>query len=266
MKEEILGYSKDQSFDLGRLTVTFNFEELKDEELNYHFTDLGFDGVWSCLTKLSLIALKAQSLPLELNLNWALSNQRFSCPICRRSKLEIILKSQQRVLAELHIDHDHLFDWLKLKLKKISFPLGCHELAFRHARYLPLIMCSSCNKIDSQIKLMIPSVDKFFSFSPAEKKACLKKVRKKSHVVDLKKAEEIWSRQKDLFKQKKEDLELDIHDLSEKEKGLWFDYRKLIINKKKNKFFDYTQKISGQNTSFQSFIKRSTSKSSTMII
>ena len=190
---------------------------------------LVFDGVWSNTTKLIILALKARKLPLELNLNWVITSQCFVCPVCQRTKVDIMYKAKDRVSADLHIDHDHLLDLMKLKLQKLCFPDGYQKLVEKYLRYKALVMCASCNKIDSQIKIILPEVDKFFLLLLLKKGFALKKLERKLHLIDYKCAKDIWLEKEFSFKEKKNLLDLDIHDLNESKKGKWFDYRKKSI-------------------------------------
>lgn len=48
---------------------------------------------------------------LDLNTNWALAEQGWSCPVCRRSKVDLFRVSANGVLlAKLDVHHDHLVD------------------------------------------------------------------------------------------------------------------------------------------------------------
>ncbi|WP_152970956.1 hypothetical protein [Rhizobium ecuadorense] len=75
--------------------------------MDYYFPD--YDRRWSRQTKRAME--KFDTKRLELNSNWALENQIWSCPGCGRSKEEIFRKSSHGILlAKLELHHDHLWD------------------------------------------------------------------------------------------------------------------------------------------------------------
>lgn len=93
---------------------------MRDEYLDEIYTPHGFDGVWSLTTKLSVIAIGGESLPLNLNYPWSITPQNFRCPVCQRFKPQLIEKKSASLMAHLSIDHDHMVDFIDGQAKDLG--------------------------------------------------------------------------------------------------------------------------------------------------
>lgn len=180
---------------------------LSDEDMRIHFHDL--DGRWSRQTAEQMIRTGARGL--DLNTNWALAEQGWSCPVCRRSKVDLFRVSANGVLlAKLDVHHDHLVDaiwsrsfelfgkdWIEQAPPGSGMRLDTIEVLIR--RFRPTLVCSDCNAADGAAKNGIHGIDRRFSFAPDEIAAFSRVTPGSTHEVDVEKATEIWSTQKEKF-------------------------------------------------------------------
>lgn len=172
-----------------------------DEEMQRRFPAL--DGRWSRQT-LALLARFETSL-LSLNDNWASVPQDWGCPVCARSKIDLVrLSSQGVLLCRLHWHHDHLRDRGEKILRRgvpmlethaarsaqFSAVAVCKSIA---ERFFPRLICEDCNTADGKAKTELKGVvDPDFSFSPSEIGRFIITAPNRPHFVDPAKARLIW--------------------------------------------------------------------------
>jgi rubredoxin len=174
---------------------------LTDEEMESSFPDR--DGRWSGQTKAAL--LKHGAKGLDLNQNWALVEQNRSCPVCRRSKVDIFrLSSRGILLANLEEHHDHLRDYVGSRGRSMfgdrwsaELPPGSAEIAdtVKHlvSSFSHELVCSECNAADGKAKLMMKDViPSYFSFSPAEIRTFIEPVPNADHRINEERLKGTW--------------------------------------------------------------------------
>ncbi|MGO4527401.1 hypothetical protein AB4097_21415 [Microvirga sp. 2MCAF35] len=163
------------------------------------------DGRWSEQTKTALQRHNAKGL--DLNQNWALVEQTWTCPICKRSKNEIFrLSTRGILLAKLEEHHDHLRDFVRKRARDLygekwlaDVPRGGHDLAdqLEHlvSSFTPELVCSECNAADGKAKAHLKGkVHTYFSFSPSEIAQFITPKPNAPHGIDLRKVEDAWDR------------------------------------------------------------------------
>ncbi|TWB03518.1 hypothetical protein [Gluconacetobacter diazotrophicus] len=151
-------------------------ESLTDEEIQEEFPDR--DGRWSIQTKRAL--RRFQTEKLDLNENWASVGPDWTCPCCERSKYDLFrLSVNQILLANLHVHHDHLADFLKEKLHQKFGSKWAHCVSRSGiyledvgskliGRFAPCLVCADCNAADGAAKAGLPTLPRFFSFRVSE--------------------------------------------------------------------------------------------------
>ena len=233
-----------------------------DEELEEAYTPLGFDGVWSKLSQLLLIAHNISRKSLFLDRNWALTPQNFTCSICQRNKSKLIEYRNGSLYAVLHCDHDHICDVIFNKAVELNIYADLRLLIDQFSSYQPTIVCKSCNWIDSQIKRKFECIDKDFSFPLEIKKKLIQSIGKKRHRVDLDRAKRYWEKESKVYSKKIHDIDTHLLDQCE---GQQTTRAHKKFNPKKNIYdrayinFLRASKAYGWNIDFHSFIKRSIS-------
>ncbi|AHY49223.1 MULTISPECIES: hypothetical protein [Bradyrhizobium] len=174
---------------------------LTDDEMEALFRDR--DGRWSQQTKRAMLNHGAKGL--DLNQNWALVPRGWSCPVCRRSKLDIFrLSSRGILLANLEEHHDHLRDYVGRRGRAlfgdhwaVDLPLGCAEISdtLEHlvSSFSTELLCSECNAADGKAKLLLKGViPPYFSFSPAEIRTFIVPQANADHRIDQDKVKATW--------------------------------------------------------------------------
>ena len=232
-----------------------------DDELEQVFTPLGFDGVWSKLTRLLLIAFKTPRGHLFLDRNWALSPQGYTCVICQRNKVELIDHKQGWLRAMLHCDHDHIVDVIVELAKKLDVVHVPQQMIHKYASYQPTIICRSCNWIDSQLKHKFDDIHSQFSFPTHMKQRLILQKGRRRHKIDFDGAWDYWSEQKDDFLRNLEDIHtqlLDLREVDHKAAPKKYQPRKLLFETAFKTFQEcgYTHQC---HLDFHSFLKRSVS-------
>lgn len=175
--------------------------QLSDEDMELFFRRR--DGRWSGQTKAALQRHNAKGL--DLNQNWALVEQTWTCPICKRSKNEIFrLSTRGILLAKLEEHHDHLRDYVRKRAHDlygekwlVDIPRGGHHLAdqLEHlvSSFTPELVCSECNAADGKAKAHLKGkVHTYFSFSPSEIAQFITPKPNVPHGIDLQKVEDAW--------------------------------------------------------------------------
>ncbi|MCB9228257.1 MAG: hypothetical protein H6618_01460 [Deltaproteobacteria bacterium] len=191
------------------------------------FTDSGFDGRWSPLSRL---LLRLHALPREqllISTGWCISPQNFRCPVCLRMKPELLIPGRAGgMLALLHIDHDHQADLICEMAASLRIdPSYLDRLLCRFLRYPPLLLCGPCNHIDSRLKLVYPDIHPAFSLTPEEKASLLIRAGSRSHKTDLRAGRDIWLKRRDDFSAMIDLWENELNDLSDSGDGLLCEYR-----------------------------------------
>jgi rubredoxin len=174
---------------------------LTDDEMESFFPDR--DGRWSGQTRAAL--LKHAAKGLDLNQNWALVEQSWFCPVCRRSKVDIFrLSGRGILLANLEEHHDHLRDYVGSRARSLfgdrwgaELPPGCAEIAdtVKHlvSSFSRELVCSECNAADGKAKLMMKDViPSYFSFSPAEIRTFIEPVPNADHRINEERVKGTW--------------------------------------------------------------------------
>lgn len=195
--------------------------KLSDESMQLHFSM--FDGRWSEPTKQAVS--RFQAVGLDLNENWALSRQSWSCPVCRRSKSEIFRLTQRKILlAKLELHHDHLRDWIWPRATKLFGVAGflatpgaglmLDQVRDITSRFSYALVCSECNAADGLVKAKARGeIDERFSFTPAEIALFVSPHANGPHDVDIEKALAVWTGEKKNFAYRTELVDRLIHDV-----------------------------------------------------
>lgn len=174
---------------------------LTDDEMETFFPDR--DGRWSQQTKAAMARHGAKGL--DLNQSWALVPQNWSCPICRRSKVDIFrLSSRGILLANLEEHHDHLRDYVGRRARALfgdrwatELPPGCGQIAdtLEHlvSCFSPELVCSECNAADGKAKIIMKGViPPYFSFSPDEIRTFIEPAANADHRIVPDRVEATW--------------------------------------------------------------------------
>jgi hypothetical protein len=179
---------------------------LSDDEMQWHFGDR--DGRWSRQTKAALQRSGAKRL--DLNRNWALTRQIWSCSGCGRSKDECFRISKKGILlAKLELHHDHMRDlvWPRAgellgedwrdRIPGTGEMLGLvRELT---SRFSEAMVCSECNAADGKAKKLVGEVDRRFTFTVSEIRQFVIPQAGADHGIDAAKARAIWEAQRGGF-------------------------------------------------------------------
>jgi len=119
---------------------------------------------------------------LRVNAAWFETPNDWSCPVCKRSKLELIRADDSgKLFASLEDHHDHISGYIKdfgrelIKSQRSDKHIDEDESRFLKHRLTPFLerfqrtlICGDCNAADSAAKQQIGDVCKYFSFSPRE--------------------------------------------------------------------------------------------------
>ena len=231
---------------------------ISDDELSLIFTNAGFDGRWSCLTRLLLRLHEKPANQLLMNTGWCLSPQNYRCPVCSRLKPALIRRAGGRVLALLHADHDHQADMIcKAAAGLRVHPLYTKRILLHRLRYQPLLICGPCNHIDSRLKLVWKDIHPGFSLSPEEKASLILKTGRNCHQIDLNRGRGIWLRQKGPFQNAVCLWEQELADCSETGgKSPAYQPKKLILSDAARRY-SRAQAAYNIYQEFHEFIRRS---------
>lgn len=177
---------------------------LSDDQMQTHFYEL--DGKWSSPTLKRMAATGARGL--DLDANWALTSQRWACPVCKREKSQLFRISPTNILmAKLELHHDHLrdsiwprsyelfgADWMAESAEGAGARMDAIEALTD--RFRPCLVCHECNAAEGLAKARIKGIDRRFSFSPKEIEQFSQPVSGKEHCVDISIATNIWREQR----------------------------------------------------------------------
>jgi hypothetical protein len=194
---------------------------LGDDAMDYYFHS--YDGKWSEQTKRAMKELGAKGL--ELNSNWALESQIWSCRGCRRHKREIFRKSPNGILlAKLELHHDHLWneglrraerrfgpDWRANLLDGATIVLDTIRALV--VRFDEALVCSECNAADGKAKKAV-GADPHFSFAVAEIATFIKAAPHHDHVIDVGAAKAAWDAERPNFERRLVLLDMLLADLA----------------------------------------------------
>jgi len=184
------------------VTIEFpDFAEMDDDEVAAHYLTRMLDGQWSHQTRALLQRFGTKLL--DLNDNWAETSTLWQCPACQRDKPSIARMTPQGVLlCQLDEHHDHLRDQVEKLVKANRSNEGGEEISRRSAarltvmslceRFTPTIICADCNQADAKAKASIPTMERSFSFSPAEISIFIEPAPNRPHKVLIEKAEALW--------------------------------------------------------------------------
>jgi len=190
-----------------------NFLEMEDEAMRAHPLARRRDGRWSAL---SLYLTKHfQTDRLNLNEAWASTPLEWTCPACKRPKVEIARKTSSGVLlCQLERHHDHLRDAAMTIMRETAWQgVPDEQLSQRKracAAVLPLIerfaetlVCIDCNAADAAMKSDLGrSVHRSFSFSPSEIGAFIIVGPNTPHDRDAALGREIWAKADTEFRER----------------------------------------------------------------
>lgn len=147
---------------------------------------------------------------MDLNYWWVTTSSEWSCPCCKRSKIEIVRLNKHGFLTgHLHEHHDHMADFVKKEFTNKSESRSnvvadllserfVERTAFALTAYDPTVICSDCNTADSQAK-KLAGTPKEFSFSPSEIGKFIVSLPNKGHEIDESKAIKTWKESRDTF-------------------------------------------------------------------
>lgn len=232
-----------------------------DAEMHARYSPKGYDGRWSPATKLSLLALSAEQLPLYLNYLWACTPQDFRCPICQRSKPALLRKLSNKVIAYLCVDHDHIIDFIDEQARLRSIHGNLRTLYQRYMSFPPLITCNQCNLIDATIKGKLSGIHPRFTFAPFHKAVLFKPYKSYHHWVNLARAEKIWKNEEHNFLQRLSAITDDLTLLSSAPDSAWWSYHRFIDEQLKQAFIHHYP--SASFAEYYEFIQRSTAQGET---
>lgn len=192
----------DSSSPFWSTTLTFPRPSLlEDKDMELHFPY--YDGRWSSQIKHAVEFHGASGL--DLNNNWAMIHQDWSCPVCRRSKWDILRLSKRNILlAKLELHHDHITDqitkvvadlhgedWRENFLKDSPAMLDKIEELIR--RFDLSLICSECNAADGKVKTKFKDIiDSSFSFTAFEISKFINSKPHGDHKIDYDSALELW--------------------------------------------------------------------------
>ncbi|MBF0306745.1 MAG: hypothetical protein HQL41_13965 [Alphaproteobacteria bacterium] len=145
------------------------------------------DGVWSSTVQQAALKF-GQGRKIRLNQNWTVLPQRYQCPICQRSKPDLLrLDSKGEVMGAIVEHHDHIWNFINAERRRLRPDWNLHEPAPLRLyfsdhlrpfieRFAQIAICEDCNNIEALMKAAADA-DAFFSFSPQEIAAALTDVR-----------------------------------------------------------------------------------------
>ncbi len=167
------------------------------------------DGIMSPLTIQLMNAHDA--VEADMTEFWMMTPQGWCCPVCNRSKSEIVRKDKNnRLICRLVEHHDHMIDILGKRFNEISATLIggviADDAAERFARrsssmvsaYNNIVICQDCNNADAKAKKAV-GMSVHFSYSPDEISRFITPQKNSPHDVDVNIAREIWAQTKPTF-------------------------------------------------------------------
>lgn len=186
---------------------------LTDQQLNDIFTDAGFDGIWSPLSRLLALLHKVPAEKIWLNTGWAMTAQNFRCPVCLQRKPDLIRKTTKGLVAMLHTDHDHRADAMAEFAKEAGIGSDYSRIRDRFLSYHPTLICRPCNLIDSRMKIRMPEIEPHFSLKPADKSALIIRPGRSAHKLNFNLGRKLWLQQSEDFFAQQKHWEREIMDL-----------------------------------------------------
>lgn len=192
--------------DWGAYLTFYRPSRLSDDEMQWHFGDR--DGRWSAQTKTAMQRTGAKGL--DLNRNWALTRQPWSCSGCGRTKDQCFrLSSRGILLAKIELHHDHMRDFVwpragellgedwRDRIPGTGEALGLvRELT---SRFSEAMVCAECNAADGKVKRLVSEIDRRFSFTVSEIRQFAVRRAGSDHDIDAAKARAIWEEQRPGF-------------------------------------------------------------------
>jgi len=153
---------------------------------------------------------KFNATGVHFNKWWVMTSIHWSCPVCTRSKPEIVrLNKHNDLSGQLHEHHDHMKDLIQKRFQEISAAKEkvvadnlaekfAIRLSFAFAAYDNTVICSDCNAADAEAKKLIGS-HKHFSFAPSDIAEFIIVNDNAEHTINEEKAKEIWAQQEAIF-------------------------------------------------------------------
>lgn len=161
------------------------------------------DGRWSAQTK-DLLS-KFQTTRLDLNSSWASTWTGWTCPCCKRGKVDIArLSPGGVVLCRLEFHHDHLADRARRIFREANPRGDDREINIQSdraktallvfvERFEETLICIDCNLSEGKAKAELSGeVERDFTFTPSEIASFIRIAPNKVHEVDIDKARSIW--------------------------------------------------------------------------
>jgi hypothetical protein len=215
------GPGPDDFSDLWTATIVLpHVARLNDDDMDFHFPE--YDGRWSRQTRDAMEKFCAAGL--ELNTNWALTRQKWSCEGCGRWKGEIFRPSAGGILlAKLELHHDHMWERANRRPAELLGPDwkdfvrrgSTHVLETIRdlvTRFNDALVCSECNAADGVAKRRL-GIDPRFSFAVDEIRQFVTAAPHVDHSIDFDKARVVWETEKSGFERRVALLEMLVDDL-----------------------------------------------------
>jgi rubredoxin len=208
--------------DLWSETLVFPHPaRLDDAGMEFYFSR--YDGRWSYQTRHAMKKLGAQGL--ELNSNWALEDQFWSCRGCGRHKREIFRMSANGILlAKLELHHDHLWneclrraDGLLGQDWRDRLPDGStivlDQIRSLVVRFDGAVVCSECNAADGKAKKAV-NADPNFSFAVPEIASFITATPHRDHEIDRAAVMAAWEAERPNFERRLAIFDMLVGDLA----------------------------------------------------
>lgn len=146
----------------------------------------------------------------EMNSNWVLTSQEWTCPCCARSKFDIARPGNKgQILAKLVVHHDHMGDAMEEAFYTALREDGAHveqtagarlvqRIGSAFAAHEEVLICEDCNNADAEAARFIGS-PKHFTFSPNQISGFIQAQPHKSHKVDRTAIVKVWAAAKQAY-------------------------------------------------------------------
>lgn len=183
------------------------YEYLRSNDL------VGLDSEYSFSTQKLKKTFNAKDI--HINKWWVRTDPSWVCSVCKRKKSQIVKINKHGDLSgQLHEHHDHMAEFLKIEFDKISSKREIRiadndaerfisRISFGLAAYENTLVCSDCNKADSDAKKIVKA-DKYFSFSPKDIATFIIVKDNSEHIINEEKALECYLSQKSVYKRRLE--------------------------------------------------------------
>lgn len=168
----------------------------------------GLDSEFSATSRNLVLRLGAKGM--DLTRWWILTPSYWVCPVCKRSKPEIVRLNQHGYLTgHLHRHHDHMADFVREEFTRASeardTPVAdataekfVIRTAFALSAYDKTIICSDCNAADPKAKKIVAAPVRF-SFSPAEIARFIVATPNEEHRINSDAVHQVWEECRPMF-------------------------------------------------------------------